>query len=127
MGGYSGCWSSKARPSYVDQSLSDLIITHNIGVERTLPKAYVIREVSWHLSPPNWIKCNIDGSTTGAAGRNGCDESFRTYKGFIKGSFSYALGICFSLKAEIMGFILAVEKVHEFGWHNLWIESELCL
>ena len=100
------------------------MITHNLGVIRLPPKAYNIIEVQWNHPPSVWIKCNIDGSALGVLGFSGCGGVFRTCKGFVKGCFAYGLGIGFAFKAEIMSFILAVEKAKEFGWVNLWVESD---
>ena len=34
------------------------------------------------------------------------------------------MGIVGAFEAEMIGFILAIEKASEFGWCNLWIEMD---
>ena len=49
---------------------------------------------------------------------------FKTCRGFIKGSFSYYLGIDFAFEAELIGFILAIEIAYNWNWYNLWVETD---
>ena len=62
---------------------------------------------------------NIDEATRGAPGQAGCGGVFRNYRGFIKGCFSFHLGIKFAFEAEIIGFIMALEFAHRIDWSNL--------
>ena len=104
--------------------LEDLLITHKLKIPRLPPKANSIVEVRWNLPPTGWLKCNIDGSALGAPGLSGCGGIFRTCRGFSKGCFSFFIGVGHAFEAELLGFILAVEKAKEFEWRNLWIESD---
>ena len=75
--------------------------------------------------PRGWIKCNIDGFVFSSPGLGGCGGIFRTSWGFTKACFSCGLSIFFAFEAEMMGFIIAVEKVIEFNWSNVWLELDL--
>ena len=99
--------------------MEDFIILNKIGVSSNHIVAPNITQVSWNLLPSGWIKVNIDGSTRGTPGHAGCGGIFRTYRGFIKGSFSYYLGINFAFEVELMGFILAIEIAYNWNWYNL--------
>ena len=99
--------------------MEDFIILHKIGVFDNHPAGPNIAQVSWNLPPNSWIKVNIDGSARGTPGHAGCGGIFRTCRGFIKGSFSYYLGINFAFESELMGFILAIEIAYNWNWYNL--------
>ena len=83
--------------------MEDFIILHKIGISSNPPAGPAITQVSWNFPPFGWIKVNIDGVARGAPGHSGCGGIFRTCRGFIKGSFTWYLGIKFAFEAEIMG------------------------
>ena len=56
--------------------------------------------------------------------RSRCGGIFRTCRGFTKGCFARSLGAVYAFEDEIMAFILATEKAHEFGWNNIWVELD---
>ena len=76
------------------------------------------------LPPRGWIKLNIDGSTPGSPGPGGCGGIFITSRGFTKATFFLGLGICFAFEAELMGFVIAIEKASKWNWSNLWVETD---
>ncbi|PON37013.1 Ribonuclease H, partial [Trema orientale] len=88
------------------------------------PKAPRILEVQWHVPPVGWLKVNTDGSAFGSPGLAGCGGIFRTSRGFFKGAFAISLGKCFAFEAELAGAIHAISYSWDFGWKNLWLESD---
>ena len=52
----------------------------------------------------------MDGSAFGSLDKSGCGDIFRTSRGFLQSASSWSLPIGFAFKAEIMAFILAIEK-----------------
>ena len=82
-------------------------------------RAPSITEVQWVPPSPRWIKVNTIGSAQGTPGPSGCGGIFPNYRCFVKGCFSQALVIGYAYEAEIMAFILAIEKVADFDWKNL--------
>ena len=105
-------------------SQEDLITLHNLGVKGRPANSPAIIQVRWNFPPQGWTKVNIDGAAKGAPGKAGCGGIFRNCRGFIKGCFSFHLGIRFAFEAEIMGFIMALEFAHQFDWNNLWVETD---
>ena len=116
--------AEKLQLGWIRNNIEDWITINKIGVKGQYPKSSSITEVHWNFPPRGWIKCNIDGLAFGSPGLGGCGGIFRTSRGFTKACFSWGLGVCFAFEAEMMGFIIAVEKANEFNWNNIWLESD---
>ncbi|YP_008992387.1 hypothetical protein Salmi_Mp120 (mitochondrion) [Salvia miltiorrhiza] len=84
-------WSSlRSCPVHapMNNSVSDLLILHNLHVRGIPRKAPVITSVTWLPPPEGVIKMNSDGSAMGAPGVMACGAVFRDWKGRVLGSFS---------------------------------------
>ena len=45
-----------------------------------------------------------------------------------KACLSWGIGFCFAFYAEMIGFIIVIEKEKEYSWSNLWVKTDsLCL
>ena len=108
----------------VQNTVEHFTIIRNLGVKGYYKNSPIITEVRWRFPPRGWIKLNIDGFALGSPGLGGCGGIFRTSRGFTKASFSWGLGVCFAFEAELMGFVIAIEKASEWNWSNLWVETD---
>lgn len=97
------------------------------SVQGRLDKSPKIKEVCWHPPSWGWFKCNIDGSTKGSPSVAACGGIFRDGFGSILGCFALNIGLSFSLHAEFVAMIKAIELAHDKDWKKLWIESDYSL
>jgi len=68
------------------------------------------------------IKVNTDESLQNS--NVACGEIFRDQSGVFMGCLSASFGDYSVLKAEIMGFIIAMEIVARHHWRFIWIEGD---
>jgi ribonuclease HI len=83
-----------------------------------------LREVLWLPPMMNWIKCNIDGASSGNPGNASCGGVFRNNDAEFVYGFSEPLGITNAFVAELCGVMRAIEIAFQNHWHHLWIESD---
>lgn len=101
-----------------------MLCLHNLHLRGHPSKAPRILEVRWKLPPPEWIKCNTDGSALGSPGSARCGGVFRNCRGFVLGCFSVNLGTAFAFEAELFVVILALEAAFERNWNKIWLECD---
>jgi hypothetical protein len=88
------------------------------------PRSSSMREVLWLPPMLNWIKCNIDGASSGNPGNASCGGVFRNHEAEFVYGFAEPLGIRNAYVAELCGAMRAIEIAFQNHWHHLWIESD---
>ncbi|KAK9282908.1 hypothetical protein L1049_011133 [Liquidambar formosana] len=106
----------------MDNTQSDLLVLHSLGVSAIPKKAPIVSEVCWH--PPIWLKLNTDGLAKGNPGPTVAGGVFRNCRGFVKGIFSFNIGIQSAFYAELLAVILGIEQAWDKGWFQIWLESD---
>ncbi|KAK9289067.1 hypothetical protein L1049_017538 [Liquidambar formosana] len=117
---------------HMDNTQSDLLVLHSLGVSAIPKKAPIVSEVCWHPPPPIWLKLNTDGLAKGNPGPAVAGDVFRNCRGFVKGIFSFNIGVQSAFYAELLAVILGIEqawgkvvkvtvtgpavKTHRCGW-----------
>jgi ribonuclease HI len=84
-------------------------------------------EVCWHPPLPGWIKCNIDGASSGNPEIASCGGVFRNNSAEFVFGFVEPLGFNSSYFAELCGAMKAIEIAYQNNWHNIWIETDSTL
>ena len=119
----SGSYTSQAS----NNSIVDFTILKVFSCKIRHPKAPQIREVFWFPPHSNWIKCNIDGASSGNPGNSACGGIFRDHNSDVILCFTEPLGICTAFQAELCAFMRAVEIISQNHWNNIWIETDSSL
>jgi ribonuclease HI len=101
---------------------SDFSFLDSFAVSPHCRKVKEIVTVLWKAPTPPWMKVNTDGSVIG--GNATCGGLFRDNLGTFRGAFYSNVGAHSVFYAEVMGIILALEFAANFGWRNLWLESD---
>ena len=57
----------------------------------------------------------MDGAAFGGLSFVGCDDVFRTCRGFVKRCFAISLGIYFAFEDEPVDFVHRIEYVRSFS------------
>lgn len=83
-----------------------------------------IKDVVWSPPPCFWVKCNSDGAARGAPGIAARGKNFRDYRAATLGCFATNLGVSFSLHAELIGAMIAIEHASAKKWPNFLLESD---
>lgn len=108
----------------IHNNMDDLLCLHNLRLRGHPCKAPRICVVNWNLPPPDWLKCNTDGSALGAPGPARCGGVFRNCRGFVLGCFSVSLGTAYAFEAELYAVILALEAAVARNWKKIWLECD---
>ncbi|KAK9272951.1 hypothetical protein L1049_003330 [Liquidambar formosana] len=95
---------------HMDNTQSDLLVLHSLGVSAIPKKAPIVSEVCWHPPSPIWLKLNIDGLAKGNPGPAVARGVFRNCRGFVKGIFSFNIGVQSAFYAKILAVILGIEQ-----------------
>jgi len=74
--------------------------------------------------PPTLPCIKVDTDESLQNSNAACGEIFRDQSGVFMGCLSASLGDYSLLKAEIMGFIIAMEIVARHHWRFIWIEGD---
>ncbi|GAU10853.1 hypothetical protein TSUD_425370, partial [Trifolium subterraneum] len=85
------------------------------------------REIIWQPPLLNWIKCNIDGASSGNLGNASCGGVFRDHNADFVYAFADPLGFASSYFAELCGAMRAIEIAYEKNWLNIWLETDSSL
>jgi ribonuclease HI len=75
----------------------------------------------------SWIKCNIDGASSGNPGIASCGGVFRNSDSEFISAFAEPLGVGSSYFAEMSGALRAIEIAFANNWTNFWLESDSSL
>ena len=105
-------------------TVAELLILRNFGVQDRLGKYPKIMEVIWKPPPYSWVKVNTDSSAYGTPGPSGCSGAFRIHRGFMRGCFSIPLGVGYAFEAELATTIHTIEFAWNYGWKHFWLESD---
>ncbi|MCH85855.1 glycerol-3-phosphate dehydrogenase, partial [Trifolium medium] len=82
------------------------------------PKTPVLREIFWQPPLLNWIKCNIDGASSGNPVNASCGGVFRDHNAEFVYAFAEPLGVAYSYFAELCGAMRAIEIAYEKNWEG---------
>jgi ribonuclease HI len=104
-------------------SIRDFTFLKYFNIMIHQPKATFLKEVYWHPPLTNWLKCNIDGASSGNPGNAACGGIFRNHNSEFVYGFSEPLGDATSYIAEMCGVIRAIEIAFQNHWGNLWLET----
>lgn len=119
--------SGSLNSGHMFSSMEELRILHSLCIQGHRASAPSITPVLWHPPINHWIKCNTDGAAKGDPGPAGCEGIFRDHSATILGCFASNLGVSYSLHAELVGAMFAIELPFDKGWHNLWLECDSML
>ena len=108
-------------------SIFEFPILKSFNIRIHPPKPPDIREVIWHPSTPNWIKCNTDGEAAGTPSEAACGGLFRNQEALYIGCFAHNLGTGTSLFVELSGAMQAIEIAHNKALSQLWLETNSML
>lgn len=111
----------------MNSTMNDFSLLQSFVVWPLSGKAPVVKQVDWHHPFPGCVKCNTDGAAKGSPGFSGCGGLFRDYIGSILGCFSHHVGISYSLNADLMAAMIAIETAYQKGCHTLWLEYDSLL
>ncbi|GAU48375.1 hypothetical protein TSUD_405370 [Trifolium subterraneum] len=112
-------------------SMTDFNILKNFRVNIHPPKAPSIKEVIWTPPIANWVKCNIDGSSTSIA--SACAGVFRNSNADFIGAFADNVGLHTAFYAELAGALKAIELGFKssvfipWSLRNKWFNCQLLL
>ncbi|XP_058761813.1 uncharacterized protein LOC131635226 [Vicia villosa] len=59
-------YAGNTTPKVGSNSVLDFQFLKSFNVKVNPPKAFIVKEFSWHPPVLNWLKCNTDGAATGA-------------------------------------------------------------
>jgi ribonuclease HI len=105
-------------------SIRDFTFLKSFKITIHHPKATYLKEVYWHPPLINWLKCNIDGASSGNPGNAACGGIFRNHESDFVYGFAEPIGDTTAYIAEMSGAIRAIEIAFQNQWTNLWIESD---
>jgi ribonuclease HI len=105
-------------------SIRDFTFLKSFKITIHQPKATFLKEVYWHPPLINWLKCNIDGASSGNPSKAACGGIFRNHESDFVYGFAEPLGDTTAYIAEMSGAIRAIEIAFHNQWTNLWIESD---
>jgi ribonuclease HI len=105
-------------------SIRDFTILKRFNITIHQPKTNFLKEVFWHPPLVDWIKCNIDGASSGNPGKAACGGIFRNHESEFVYGFAELLGNITAYIAEMSGAIRAIEIAFHNQWTNLWLESD---
>ena len=80
--------------------------------------------IQWKAPLDDWVKLNIDGASRGNPGPAGCGGVVRDSAGTWLASFSAKLGVCTSVKAELMALVHGLKVVQDKGFKNIIIDMD---
>ncbi|KAK9278853.1 hypothetical protein L1049_028432 [Liquidambar formosana] len=69
---------------HIDNTQSDLLVLHSLGVSAIPKNAPLILEVCWHPPPHIWLKLNTDGLAKGNPEPAVTSGVFRNSRDFVK-------------------------------------------
>jgi ribonuclease HI len=61
----------------------------------------------------------------GNTGTSTCGGIFRNADSSFLGAYAFNIGVSTSLKAELLGAIIAIETAANKGWSYLWLKSDM--
>jgi ribonuclease HI len=105
-------------------SMRDFTFLKNFKVQIHHPRVTSYKEVYWYPPLTNWIKCNIDGASSGNPGNAACGGIFRDHEANFVHSFAEHLGVANSYFAEMCGAMRAIEIAYHNQWSTLWLETD---
>ncbi|CAJ2637539.1 unnamed protein product [Trifolium pratense] len=108
-------------------SIRDFTFLKIFRITIHVPKTPVLREIIWQPPLLNWIKCNIDGASSGNPGNASCGGVFRDHNADFVYAFTEPLGVGSSYFAEFCGAMRAIEIAFEKNWLNIWLETDSSL
>jgi ribonuclease HI len=108
-------------------SIRDFSFLKLFGISIHNPRAMVLKEIIWQPPVVSWIKCNIDGASSGNPGIASCGGIFRDSDAEFLFAFAEPLGMASSYFAELSGALRAIEIAFANNWTNLWLESDSSL
>ncbi|KAK2443569.1 hypothetical protein QL285_014658 [Trifolium repens] len=108
-------------------NIPDFMLLQKFHVKFKFGNAPRIKEVIWQPPIFNWIKCNCDGASLENTGFSACGGIFRNADSSFFGAYALNIGVSTSLKAELIGAMIAIETATNKGWSNLWLESDSML
>lgn len=103
-------------------SISNFVLLKKFNVILHPPRAPKIIEVIWKPPPPNWIKCNTDGSSNNLI--SSCGGVFRDINSNTLLCFAEHTGMGNAFHAELCGVMRAIELAEQYNWSNLWLECD---
>ena len=65
--------------------------------------------IRWKTPPHGWFKLNTDGSSKASSREAGCGGILCNDQGKAIGAFSYRIGACSALNAELWGILIGLE------------------
>jgi ribonuclease HI len=108
-------------------NIPEFTLLQKFHVKLKFGNAPRIKEVIWQPPIFNWIKCNCDGASLGNTGFSACGGIFRNADSSFLGVYALNIGVSTSLKAELIGAMIAIETATNKGWSNMWLESDSML
>jgi ribonuclease HI len=105
-------------------SMRDFTFLKNFKVQIHHSRVTSYKEVYWYPPLTNWIKCNIDGASSGNPGNAACGGIFRDHEANFVHSFAEHLGVANSYFAEMCGAMRAIEIAYHNQWSTLWLETD---
>ena len=102
--------------------MSNFVILKKFNVTLHPPKAPKIIEVIWKPPINQWVKCNIDGSST--SNSSACGGIFRNHDSNLLLCFAENTGACNAFHAELLGAMRAIELAKQYNWNNLWLKCD---
>jgi ribonuclease HI len=108
-------------------SIRDFSFLKLFGITIHHPRAMVVKEIIWQPPLMSWIKCNIDGASSGNPGNASCGGVFRNSESEFISAFAEPLGVASSYFAELSGALRAIEIAYANNWNNFWLESDSSL
>jgi ribonuclease HI len=98
-------------------NISNFVILKKFNVTLHPPRAPKIIEVIWKPPPPNWVKCNTDGSSNNLL--SSCGGIFRDNNSNTLLCFAEHKGTGNAFHAELCGAMRAIELAEQRNWSNL--------
>ena len=80
--------------------------------------------IQWNTPPVGRVKLNLDGASRGNPGPAGCGGVFREHLGKWLAGFSVNLGVCTSIKAEMMALRHGLKIARDKGFRKVIIHMD---